>query len=360
LDHSLNKMGGHTKERLVFLDSIRGLAAIMVAWYHFTQGNPAFLPKGLLKASGSYGWLGVEVFFVLSGFILPWSLYRGGYRLRGYGIFLVRRMVRLDPPYVAAIALTLLLGYLSTFAPGYRGNAFSISWPQILSHFGFLNAFIGYTWLNPVFWTLAIEFQYYLLIGLLFPLVISLNALVRYALTLAFLAAPFVFHSSRFMPHYACLFLLGILTFKYKSGMIARNVYLLTAVATCSELCYLESGPVAVTGLLTGFAIAFVRLELRPLRWLGTLSYSIYLLHVPLGGRVVNAGLRLPHTLPVQCFVLMAAMGSSLAAAFLFYTLIEKPARGWAAAISYAEPHDIPKDMPYGSTGLAQALPGIR
>jgi len=327
-----NMRGGN---RLVFLDSLRGVAAIMVAWFHFTQGNAAFLPKGILKTSGSYGWLGVDMFFVLSGFVLPWSLNRRGYKLRDYGVFVARRMVRLDPPYLAAILLTLSLGYISSLAPGYKGAEFLISWPQVFSHLGFLNACLGYPWLNPVFWTLAIEFQYYLLIGLALPLLVSPSVLVRSGVNIAFLVAPLVFDSRGFMPHYACLFLLGTATFQHKSEIITRSIYLLTALASCSVLGFVESVPVAITGVLTAFAIAFVKIELSHLSWLGTLSYSLYLLHVPVGGRVINAGTRLPHTLPVQLVVLAAAMGLSLAAASIFYFLIEKPARDWAATTYY-------------------------
>lgn len=332
-----------TTNRLGIVDAMRGLASIMVAWFHFTQGS-ALLSAGLLKSSGHYGWLGVEIFFVISGFILPWSLHRAGYRLRDYGMFLARRMVRLDPPYITAIALTLLLGYLSSITPGYRGGPFSVSWLQVLSHLGFLNAFFGYPWLSPVFWTLAIEFQYYLLVGLLLPLIVSRSASIRTCVSLAFLAAPFVFHSDRFMPRYACLFLLGISTFQFKAGITTRAAFLLTTLTACFGLFLTDGRIVASVASVAALVIAFVSLESRPLSLLGTLSYSLYLLHGPLGGRVMNAGVRLPHTLPLQCLVLGAAVTVSLASAYAFYVLIERPAHRWARALQFGRP--MPKSWP--------------
>ena len=325
-----------SRGRLPFVDALRGLAAVAVAWFHFTHGNTGFLPEGTLKASGSYGWCGIQIFFVISGFILPWSLNRAGYTLRAYGKFLARRIVRIDPPYYAAIALTLMLGYLSSVVPGYKGESFHLVWPQVLGHVGFLNAFTGYPWLNPAFWTLAIEFQYYLLLGLLMPLLVSSGMRVWSLIAVAFLLAPAAVHSDRLMPHYACLFLLGIITFQYRSGLIGWFVYMSTALAAGADLWFLGNAATAIAGTLTALAIAFVGLELKPLSWLGTLSYSLYLLHVPVGGRVVNAGMRLPHTAPVQCLVLTAAMGLSLASAYIFYILIEKPACRWAAEIGFS------------------------
>lgn len=105
------------------LDILRGVAALSVSWYHFTNGNSAFLPDGTLKTSGEYGWLGVEVFFVISGFIIPFTLARSGYRLADYGTFLVKRVVRLDPPYLVAIALIIALGYLSWPRPAFRASS---------------------------------------------------------------------------------------------------------------------------------------------------------------------------------------------------------------------------------------------
>src|SRR6266496_2565885 len=64
------------KERVEIVHCLRGLAAVAVCWFHFTGHS-----LGLLKQSGVYGWLGVEVFFVISGFILPYALYSSGYRM---------------------------------------------------------------------------------------------------------------------------------------------------------------------------------------------------------------------------------------------------------------------------------------
>ena len=63
-------------ERLQAVEYTRGVAAFMVMWFHFTY----LMPDGVLRASGLYGYLGVEAFFVISGFIIPYAM-----DLRHYG-----------------------------------------------------------------------------------------------------------------------------------------------------------------------------------------------------------------------------------------------------------------------------------
>ena len=67
----------HTKapnQRIGVINALRAFAAGFVAWGHFVAGQGKYL--GL---SGKYGYLGVHIFFVISGFVIPWSLYRSGY-----------------------------------------------------------------------------------------------------------------------------------------------------------------------------------------------------------------------------------------------------------------------------------------
>src|SRR5262245_2564074 len=97
-------------------DVLRGPASLAVCWFHLTRFHynvPDRRVFHLLRQTGDYGWLGVEVFFVISGFVIPYSLYRARYRVRDFFMYLARRIVRLDPPYLAAIALVLALASLS-------------------------------------------------------------------------------------------------------------------------------------------------------------------------------------------------------------------------------------------------------
>src|SRR6266480_694785 len=116
-----------TDERIETVDGLRGIAAIAVAWFHITNGAKWFLDGGVLEYSGRYGWLGVQVFFVISGFIIPYSLHRSHYSMSQFGRFMLRRVVRLDPPYLVTVVLIIALDYGSSLVPGFKGTAFSFS-----------------------------------------------------------------------------------------------------------------------------------------------------------------------------------------------------------------------------------------
>ncbi|MCA1630587.1 MAG: acyltransferase [Acidobacteria bacterium] len=203
------------KNRIEVLDFLRGVAALAVVFHHFFR----VLEPGALRSASFYGQLGVQVFFVISGFIIPYSLYRGGYTLRNYGTFVLKRVIRLDPPYVVTVVLIILLGVLSWYVPFQKDQVFQVTLPQVLLHFAYVNVFFGYPWLSDVFWTLAIEFQYYLLIGLAFPLVFSRDARVRLLSFAALGSLAFVIRPPAFIFYFIFLFFMGILTCQYKVGM---------------------------------------------------------------------------------------------------------------------------------------------
>jgi len=167
-------------ERVQIIDALRGIAALAVCWFHFTQSVGDFLPEGLVKKSGELGFLGVNIFFVISGFVIPFTLMKCSYEIGSYFRFVARRVVRLDPPYFASLILVLAVGFaLMHFANSHAGQLPYESVPQILLHLGYLNVIFGYKFLNPIYWTLAIEFQYYLLLGLAFPLLFHSRKSVR-------------------------------------------------------------------------------------------------------------------------------------------------------------------------------------
>jgi peptidoglycan/LPS O-acetylase OafA/YrhL len=331
-----------SQERIHSLDALRGLAALAVAWYHFTNSG-TFKDSGWLSASGAYGYLGVTAFFVISGTVIPYSLRAAGYSLRNFPVFLGKRLVRLDPPYLASIALLLALGYLSTLAPGYQGQPFHVNWTQVLLHLGYLNAFVDpvHGWLNVVFWTLAVEFQFYLLAGLLYPLAASPARLVRLGFFSLFCAPAFFFHTDTFIFTYAFVFALGFATFQYKAGVIGRREYL-TLVCVFLAGAVLTVGPAKAVG--AGVAVAainFAELRARALLLLGTVSYSVYLLHVPVGGRAINLGGRFAGTAGGRLAVCLGALAVTLAASYVFYRLAERPSQLLSSKIKYRRPAEF-------------------
>lgn len=340
------------------LDALRGIAALGVCWYHFTHGNVTFLPEGLLKSSGTFGWLGVEMFFVISGFIIPYSLQRGGYRLADYGTFLLKRVIRLDPPYLVAILIIIALGYASTATPGFAGPKFAPSFVQVLLHLGYVNVFFGYPWLSPVFWTLAIELQYYLLVGLLFFAIAHRSAVVRVSTFGGLTALALLFPAGQFLCHWLFLFMLGMAAFQLRIGLMERRQFLGWVVLLGAGAWYVESIPVAATGVVTALLLGLLEAQPQPVfLFFGHISYSLYLLHVPVGVRVINLSQRFVHGTAGKVAVLGMAWAASIGAAWLLYRYVERPAQQWSSRIRYRRKPLAVSAPAEGAPAPAEPLP---
>lgn len=343
-------VGQRDSGRLETLDCLRGIAAFSVLWFHLTNGNSEFLPQGMLKSSGTYGWLGVEVFFVISGFILPYALRRANYQPTDFFRFVWKRILRLDPPYLVCIAVVIVLNYASTLVPGFRGSPFQFDLTQVLLHLGYLNAFFNYEWANPVFWTLAIEFQFYLLVALAFPLISHPAIVVRTAVCGLLAAAALLLPSENMVFRYLFLFLLGIWAFQIKAGLLrGAGIHAIGWALLAAGTWLTLGGLIALAGTATGLLIVHARLNSRCLLFLGQISYSLYLLHAPVGGRVINLGSRFAEGPLAQMAVLALAVGASVGAAFLFHHWVELPAQRWSSSVRFRGPQP-PAALPQTQT----------
>ncbi len=319
------------QQRLGTIDALRGVAALSVAWYHFTHA----LPQPWIKASGNYGWAGVEMFFVISGFIIPYSLHRSGYHSRDFPLFLVKRIARLDPPYIADILLIIALSYVVTLFPGFRGDWPHYTASQLLCHLAYFNSFVGKPWVNVVFWSLGIEFQYYLMIGALFPLLVNRRPLVRLGFLALLIVASLVIRRYTLVFVWFPLFVSGILVFQRKIGLISPRMMLAGLAITGVVAWFVNGHLVSVVVVATALVIEYVEITASRFTKVGLISYSVYLLHVPVGGRIMNLGTRIAHTAPLQLMVLIAATAGTLVVSFIFYRYVELPSQRLSSSIRY-------------------------
>lgn len=307
---------------------------MIVVWFHFVRAD-ASLDVGIFKYTAPDGALGVTIFFVISGFILPFSLWKSGYIRADYGRFILKRITRLDPPYFASIAIALIIAYLATLSPLYRGVPFSISGFQLLLHVGYLNAFFGKPWILRVYWTLAIEFQYYLVLGLIFHLLQSRNRLLFTGFVLLCVVSQYLFFSSAFLPFHWPLFLMGIVVFRHKASII-RVPETLVWIAVFFLWAALEITTVqALVGAISALSIMYLSYGNKVTTFLANISYSLYLVHEPIGNRVVNLGARYATNSLSALLVAFVALFVSIASAYIMYQLIERPAQQLSGRIRY-------------------------
>ncbi|MFT3781743.1 MAG: acyltransferase [Nibricoccus sp.] len=324
-------------ERIEIIDALRGLAALGVCWFHFTRGTGDFFPEGWLNHTGAYGFFGVHVFFVVSGFVIPFTLVKSSYQIRSYFRFLARRIVRLDPPYFVSILLVLGVGFaLMRFTNSHAGQLPYESLTQLLLHLGYINALFDYKWLSPIYWTLAIEFQYYLMLGLVFPLLFSSKKTLRFACTAAICAFPFLVSNHSLVFRYLPWFLFGIYACYLHTKRVNLNEYAVALALLTGLSVYLYDITGACVLLGTSLLIAFYKGRIgRILAFFGTISYSLYLTHVPVGCTLLNLSDHFHLGIGGKCLALAAAWAATIAASYAMYRLFEKPALKLASRIRY-------------------------
>ena len=317
---------------IAILDYLRGIAALAVMVAHFCLTAP----DGSSWRLGAGGQHGVVMFFVISGFVLPYALHSGGYRLRDYGRFLIKRLLRLEPPYLASVVLVVTLGvYARVLA--FPGMPNTVTVPQLLLHLGYLNSYFGYAAVNQVYWTLAVEFQFYLMVGLAYPLLASTRRWVAAATIAGLSLSTFFVLRSDVLPHWLPSFALGMLVFRHRLGRTGTRAAVVGGIALVA-LIRLTDGiaPAVVTGaaalLIAGVPVRMTRVG----TFFGRISYSLYLLHNPIGLPII---IRMERALPGTAGIvvgLLAASAATIVASYAFARLIEWPAQRWASAIRYS------------------------
>jgi peptidoglycan/LPS O-acetylase OafA/YrhL len=319
-------------QRIGVINALRAFAAIVVAWDHFVSGQGKYL-----SLSGKYGYLGVDIFFVISGFVIPWSLYRAQYRLREYPRFLLKRNVRLYPPYVASIAVTILATNF-VMTPVLHLPRLTVTARELLAHLAYLNDILHLPWVNVVYWTLAIEFEWYLLIGLMFPLLVTRRRLARFAGIAGMMVTYFMVGNDRLIFHFIPIFLIGVFVFQFRAGLIGLREMLgliaIMVLAMIGPIGWIVSGVSVTTGML----IAFATLEGRATDRIGDVSYSLYLLHLPIGVTLIGClSLWLPYSGSYLFVLDVVGLAASGLAAWIMYQLIEKPSQEMSSAIRFTQ-----------------------
>ncbi|MBO0870092.1 MAG: acyltransferase [Micromonosporaceae bacterium] len=306
-------MNERPRSRLQGLDGIRGLAALFVVLHHCWllsfPGYPANTGPWWLGWL-QYGHFSVAVFITLSGFSLAVSPARNGWRLGGGARFAHRRAWRILPPYWAALVFSLLVAWFVVAQPGTAAPTAK----SVLVHTLLLQDVFGSPSPNGAFWSIAIEAQLYLVFPLLLLLLRRLNAAAMVGAVLVVVAtvgilAPrvsIVDDLMRFTPQFAVLFALGIagasivsaperirrLPWHWFAGLAAVPpvvlIVLLGPVWTVGHFFWVDLafGPAAVlllAAVATHRPVPLVRLlDTRPVRSLGSFSYSLYLVHAPI------------------------------------------------------------------------------
>lgn len=307
---------------------LRGVAAMMVCVYHiflYSDHRGSLLPlHDPIRQLTSYGSEGVFMFFVISGFVIPLSLFNSNFKFHDFPRYIARRWVRIELPYLAAIGVILIFRF---FMHRYWQIDFGIEWQLLVHHIFYTIPFTDYPWINVIFWTLAIELQFYVVVGLIFTLLSSAKKWVSFATIIAFTLSALIIKDTRFVFHFAPLFAMGMIVLMSKKGDINKVVSTVAITAIALFSWWLHGPKMAGIAYLSALFILLVDQKKNTGRWLGERSYSLYLLHGVIAFHTIFFLYDYAEVYIARLALALLGIGFSIAAAHYFWYFIEDKAR---------------------------------
>jgi peptidoglycan/LPS O-acetylase OafA/YrhL len=345
-------------ERFVFIDGLRALAALGVMTHHLycaeLQGPLyAALPRSTTWVFGQ-DLQRVQVFFVISGFVIAWSLRSIIVTAASAFNFILRRQVRLDPSYWLCVVLASLhLAIQAHFHPALWATVPS---PKIM----LLNAFYVQRILHiqqilPVAWSLCMEVQLYLLYIILLWVIqriisrFRLSARGASAAHVLVILPPLLLSLWLHRHHWAVpwvlrswyLFAMGILVCWAMEGRIGPSALVMVGLLEVFWGILRNDHHVLVCVGIAGLIFAASRgngltrwLRQGIFQYLGRISYSLFLVHWDVGKAVLRLGIHVTHYQKgpaVVWFVLACA--ASIGAAHLLNVFVEQPSMRLASRL---------------------------
>jgi peptidoglycan/LPS O-acetylase OafA/YrhL len=267
--------------------------------------------------------------------VIPWSMYHSGYRIKHFWKFLLKRIARLEPPYLFSLVLVIILLYAKQAFWSSSVDP-ELNLTRILLHIGYLIPFQGeYDWLNLAYWTLAIEFQYYLLIAILFTLLVSGGLFLRILIYALFLGFSYV-TDSELLPFWLPVFLLGILMFLYHADIInGREFYITLSVVLLISIVKYPLGSVIYSIVPLLAIISYRNVKFPFFHYVGKFSYSIYLLHPLIATTYINVLSHYVSSPTGKFLLIISGIGITLVSAWISYLVIEGPSKRLSAGITY-------------------------
>lgn len=313
--------------RLLFLDALRGIAALSVALFHYTSVYRSLYGHSFSPAFDfDYGLFGVELFFMISGFVIFFSFDR----IKSGSEFLFNRGIRLYPTYWFSMITTFVV--VQTFSlPGLE-----TTFTDMLVNLTMFQKLARVPDVDGVYWSLFSEWMFYLMMLGLFmtnnlkrilwvgPVWVLLSLVHKYSVSFGPVGAILNLYHGVF-------FYAGILFYLLMKQPEKRNIvlaHLLFCIAVIVAL-YLPEGLPHTLVVISFFGVFYLgligKMEFlvnKVLLFLGSISYALYLIHQFVGYVIIN---ETKHLFGDSLLVIVPPLAITLTAAWLITAYIEKP-----------------------------------
>ncbi|RFS83643.1 acyltransferase [Actinomadura spongiicola] len=333
--------------RLRELDLLRFVAVVAIVLHHFAgvrstiwPGRDAQKIYPELAPVAHFGYLGIELAFLISGFVILMAVWN-----RGVADFAVARVVRIYPAYWFSVLLSLSLFLICDSAVPYEEGDDPVG--RFLPNLTMLQDGLHVTPLEVVYRMLWVELHFYVLIALFARAGITYARCVTFMVSWLLVGAyanetDSEFLNAMFLPTTAPYFIAGMAFFlihRFGSNLV---LWLIIAASWALSVHYLVNDisplnewkgvheiviPIVVTLLYAIMALVASRklswLSWRGFTFLGAVAYPLYLVHEMVARAIVKAFF--PHPIIDRLVVLPVITVSSLVTAVLVYRLVERP-----------------------------------
>jgi len=295
------------KDRVTEIDLLRIIAALAVVFFHYTfrgyaGGGMSIMPYPLLAPIAKYGYFGVDLFFMLSGFVILMTASNGSLTK-----FVASRIARLYPAFWICCTIT----FIATLAIG--GSRYSSSLSQYLINMTMMNGFFDVPSIDGVYWTIFIEIKFYFLVALLL-LIRKIDKAQFFIIGWLVVTVLLELHPSYTLQHflitdYSPYFIAGALFFLvYRHGLSMTRVgalvlawvvalrHALGEMHNMVESYNTEFDSRIVMCLITLFFVTMLLVAIKRTGFfgkrdwitIGALTYPLYLLHQHIGFMIFN------------------------------------------------------------------------
>jgi len=314
-------------QRLKGIDALRGLAVIIVCLYHYCYRYQNSLDKNTFISTFLYfGQFGVQLFFIISGFVIFWT----ACKYDSWSRFILARACRLYPAYWFGVLFT------SSILTVFILEGKSISLRQVIINLTMMQEFLFVQPVDGVYWSLTVEILFYAFMAciIFFKLLNKIELLMFVWLILGIyfiqiLEPPYALKVIKgiLLLRHIQLFIAGICFFKLWRGQKTLfTLPLLSLSYIYNFYVFSFSESLFILGLYALFYFVGVKnityFHVRVLLYLGKISYSFYLIHQYFGYIVLQELSFYEFNFIISVFI---AICLSLAVASLMFRYIEKP-----------------------------------
>lgn len=286
--------------RVAELDLFRFVAAISVVLFHYVARYTVDYPLqsgflSFISSATQYGFLGVPLFFIISGYVILASALNRNARQ-----FAIARFIRLYPVYWVCLILTFFMA---------SNNA---SYTDLLINLTLLQSFVGVENIDGVYWTLAKELQFYFLILLLIAFNLLKYIKIWLSIWLLFSYTFLIFNIPSFMgmlisPEYSSFFIAGICFYKIKQNKSLAYyncILFLSLILSCVNTFKFSPSFLATFAEFNSIISSVIVFFIYIIFWLfssgrvtftksnftilGAITYPLYLLHNAIGKRLID------------------------------------------------------------------------